>query len=186
MSDIPLNSAMGPETGAISIPPVVGPELTLAAPVDEAAQQAGTSAQNRLEVRVWCAFVFLICAAMYGLALYLTPTEGLHEKFGMPKCGMLETTGIPCPTCGCTTAVTFFAHGHPISSFLTQPFGFAVALVGLILLPLTFWGMVTGRWKGPSMWFLSWHWQYWTYGGAALLLLAWVYHIIAVKNHWTF
>jgi len=144
-----------------------------------------TEGQKRLEVRIWCAFVLTICAAIFSLAGYLTPKEGLHQKFGMPECGMLKTTGVPCPTCGCTTAVTYFAHGHPLLSLYTQPFGFTFALVAFLLLPLTGWGLVTGRWKGPSMFWLSWHWPYWVYSLVGVLAVGWVWRVMLVEKGWT-
>ena len=104
-----------------------------------------TPAQKRLEVRIWCAFVFAMCITMLGIGLWLSPNNnpvaggpaagtGSHEELGLPPCGFLATTGYPCPTCGCTTAVSNFSHGHILRSFLTQPFGFAVALLAAALL----------------------------------------------------
>ncbi len=57
--------------------------------------------------------------------------HGTHEQFGMAPCGWPEVYGIPCPTCGCTTAATQVVHGDVFGAFVTQPFGAAVALVGL-------------------------------------------------------
>ena len=165
--------------------PPAGPELQLAPPV-AAVPPEKIAARKRLEVRIWCAFVFLMCSGMLGVGRWLNADPsgaGTHQQMGFPPCGMLATTGIPCPTCGCTTAVTHLAHGHVIMSFLTQPFGFAVGALALILLPLTLIGVVTGIWKGPSMFVLGWYWRYWTYGGLALLLGAWVYKIILVQMH---
>jgi Protein of unknown function (DUF2752) len=177
MSDIP-----SPDP-AIQAPP---PELPLAPPVMAIPR---TPAQRRLEVRIWSAFVFVLCAGMLGIGLWLTPKPagtGSHEELGLPPCSFLATTGYPCPTCGCTTAVANFSHGHVLRSFLTQPFGFAVALVAFVLLPLTLWGFVSGSWKGPSMFWLSWHWRTWVFAGLAILLLGWVYKIIIVRNNITF
>jgi hypothetical protein len=163
----------------------VGPELALAPPVAVVPPEK-VAAGKRLEVRIWCAFVFLMCAGMLGVGLKLhadASGSGTHQQMGFPPCGMLAMTGVPCPTCGCTTAVTYLAHGHVIMAFLTQPFGFAVGALAVILLPLTVLGMVSGIWKGPSMFVLGWYWRYWTYGGLALLLGAWVYKIILVQMH---
>jgi hypothetical protein len=176
MSDIP------------SPTPVVHPaglELTLAPPVAAVPPQR-YAAQKRLETRLWCTFIFLTCAAMLAVGLKLHPDSngaGTHQQLGFPPCGLLATTGIPCPTCGCTTAVSYLAHGHPLASFLTQPFGFAVGLLAIILLPLTLFGALAGIWKGPSMFVLGWYWRYWTYGSLAVLILAWVYKVIAVQYH---
>ncbi len=137
-----------------------------------------------LEVRIWSTFTFLVCFGMLGMGLYLTPSpDGFgknHGLFGMPPCGFYLTTGLPCPTCGCTTAVSHFAHGHILTSLETQPFGFAVAVVALLAGCLSAFGAVTGRWIGPSMFMLQWYWQVWVYGGLGLLLGAWVYKITMV------
>jgi hypothetical protein len=164
-------------------PAAVPPVLELAAPY---MKTVPTAAQKRLEVRIWCGFIFVSCAAMLAVGLWLTPDKsgaGTHQELGLPPCGLLQTTGIPCPTCGCTTAVSYLAHGHVVASFLTQPFGFVVGLLAVILVPLTLVGVITGLWRGPSMWVLGWHWRYWTYGSLALLLGAWVYKIIIVQMH---
>ena len=144
------------------------------------------AAQSRFAVRVWSAFVFVICAGMLGVGFYLTPNNKLgmetHRQLGLPPCGFYFTTGLPCPTCGCTTAVSNLAHGNVLTSLATQPFGFAVGLLGLILVPLTAMGMVTGRWVGPSMFYLSWYWRVWVYGGLGLMAVAWGYKIVMVKS----
>jgi hypothetical protein len=118
-----------------------------------------------------------------GLKLQPDP-RGLetHRQLRLPPCGFLMTTGLPCPTCGCTTAVSNFAHGRWLTSFTTQPFGFVVGLLALALLPFTLMGMLTGRWFGPSMFFLQWYWRVWVYGGIAILALAWIYKIYMVKH----
>ncbi|HVT81889.1 MAG TPA: DUF2752 domain-containing protein [Phycisphaerae bacterium] len=176
MSDIPTTDSL----------PQVPDELTLAPPI---VKPQPTPAQKRLEVRIWCALTFALCITMLGIGFWLSPKSagtGSHEELGLPPCGFLATTGYPCPTCGCTTAVSNFSHGYLLRSFLTQPFGFAVALLAAVLVPLTLWGAVTGTWKGPSMFWLGWHWQYWVYGGLALLALGWIYKSIIIKQHITF
>lgn len=59
--------------------------------------------------------------------------HGTHEQLGMQPCGWPIQYGIPCPTCGCTTAATQVVHGHLLDAFVTQPFG---AVVMLLLLGL--------------------------------------------------
>lgn len=58
--------------------------------------------------------------------------HGTHEQLGMEECGWPKVYGIPCPTCGCTTAATQIVHGDWLSAFVTQPFGAALALMGLL------------------------------------------------------
>ena len=162
--------------------------LQLAPPVLTAAEVPAKKAE-RFAVRMWCSFTLATSAAMLGVGLLLTPSPdgaGTHQQLGLPPCGFYHATGIPCPTCGCTTAVSYFAHGHLLLSLLTQPFGFAVALLAAVLLPLAIVGIVTGTWKGPSMYWLSWHWRTWVFGGMGVLILGWIYKIMIVRAHLTF
>ena len=176
MSDITPNSPA----------PSAAVQLELAPPPIQAIDTPKTPAQLRFETRMWCSFIFAMCTAMLGIALYMRPDplhlgSGTHQQLGLPPCGWLQTTGYPCPTCGCTTAVTWFVHAHPVKSFLTQPFGFVVALLAALLTPLSLWGLVRGKWLGPAPFVLAWYWRYWTYGPVLLLLAAWVYKIIITK-----
>ncbi len=57
--------------------------------------------------------------------------HGTHESLGMEPCSWPGQLGIPCPTCGVTTAATLMVHLSPIQSIVTQPFGAFLTLVGL-------------------------------------------------------
>jgi hypothetical protein len=171
----------------ISSPPASAalPVLPLAPPLPEAVATGGgrMAPPQPFVVRVWCAFTCLLCFSMLGMGLYLTPDprgSGTHRQLGLPACGFYATTGYPCPTCGCTTAVSHFAHGQWVASFITQPFGFTVGLVALIAGCLCLVGLVTGRWIGPDMFTLSWYWRVWVYGGLGILAAAWAYKIAMV------
>ena len=136
-------------------------------------------------VRIWSAFTLASCLGMLAVGLVLTPSSTgaeTHRQLGLPPCGFYHATGYPCPTCGCTTAVSHFSHGHFIASFLTQPFGFAVAALAFVLIPLTLIGLATGKWFGPSMFALSWYWRRWLYPGIAIFIFAWIFKIISVKT----
>jgi hypothetical protein len=161
-------------------PPVVLQQA--ATPIELTPEQK--AAHSRFATRLWCLFIMGMCVPMLAIAVWLTPkAEGFntHTELGLAPCEWFERTGIPCPTCGCTTAVAHFAHGHILRSFITQPFGFLVALLATALVPLTLVGVVTGKWRGPSMFWLGWHWKWWTYGGIIYLAAAWLFKICAVK-----
>lgn len=82
------------------------------------------------------AFLFLALLVV-GAVLRPAPAgHGTHEQLGMAPCPFLEATGIPCFTCGMTTAVTLAAHARPVDAFITQPFGAALALAAAV----AFWG----------------------------------------------
>ncbi len=173
-----MTDASSPEH--LSIAP---PMLSLAA--DAAPAQAITSAPTPpFVVRIWCAFTCIVCFGMLGVGLYLTPDPsgtGTHQQLGLPPCGFYRFTGYPCPTCGCTTSVSHFAHGQWIASFVTQPFGFVVGLASLVAGCLCAIGLVTGKWVGPAIFTLEWYWRVWVYGGIGVLVGAWVYKIMMVR-----
>jgi len=56
-----------------------------------------------------------------------------HVQLGLEACGWPRIYGIPCPSCGCTTAASHVVHGHFVDAFVTQPFGAALAIAGLLL-----------------------------------------------------
>ena len=46
----------------------------------------------------------------------------------------MVTTGIPCPTCGMTTAFSHCVRGHWLTSFIVQPAGCLVAVATMLAL----------------------------------------------------
>ncbi|HEB53702.1 MAG TPA: DUF2752 domain-containing protein [bacterium] len=84
----------------------------------------------------------ITAAAVGGVAVFLSVAligadpdargHGTHEQFGMDPCGWPLVYGIPCPTCGCTTAATQVVHGDLVGAFVTQPFGAVFALLGML------------------------------------------------------
>lgn len=95
------------------------------------------------------ALVFVIGAAVLGLALWLKPDPrgyGTHEQLSGSPCGWLLVTHYPCPTCGMTTAFAYVVRGQLWRAFLAQPAGFVLAL-GTIAATLTGLHMLlTNRW----------------------------------------
>ena len=99
---------------------------------------------NRLlafAVAVGCLTVLLVAA-------WLRPDPkgfGTHEQLGMQPCGFYQQFGIPCAGCGMTTSFAWLVHGHPVRSFVAQPFG----MILCVLTAAGFWGglyvVVTGR-----------------------------------------
>lgn len=56
-----------------------------------------------------------------------------HVQIGMAPCGWPQVYGVPCPTCGCTTAASHVVHGEFVQAFVVQPFGALLTIVGLLL-----------------------------------------------------
>jgi hypothetical protein len=53
--------------------------------------------------------------------------------------------GLPCPTCGATTAACHLVHGNLLAAFATQPFGAAVAAAGLVAGVVALWCLALRR-----------------------------------------
>jgi len=96
----------------------------------------------------------VVLAGVIGLGLYLQPSRtgtGTHTILGLPPCGMLVTTGKPCPTCGVTTSFVLAAHGRFGDALGNQPFGlvlFALVVAGLVAMSAT---LAAGRSWGPVL-----------------------------------
>ncbi len=116
------------------------------------------------------------------LRAFTTPDargHGTHEQLGLPPCMMLEFTGIPCPGCGVTTAMSSFVHGDFAGAVKTQPFGALIAAGLVIASAFALLETVRGKdaWAGFRH---RWRpWMSWSVG--AWMLAAWGYKIIALR-----
>ena len=60
---------------------------------------------------------------------------GTHEQLGLPPCGFLVDHGVPCISCGMTTAFAAMAHGMPILALRSNPFG-VLLFLGMLVAPI--------------------------------------------------
>lgn len=93
-------------------------------------------------------------AAVLGLARVLPPAAagyGTHVALGLPPCGFLSSTGLPCPTCGLTTAFALLSRGEVRAALRVHPLGVPLyaAVVALLLVALV--GLVRGRPLLPTL-----------------------------------
>lgn len=76
--------------------------------------------------------VTVACLAVLLTGVWLDPNgrQGIstHTQLGLQRCQFEARTGIPCPSCGYTTAVSYFAHGNVAASIYIQPMGFVIAV----------------------------------------------------------
>lgn len=112
-----------------------------------------------------------------GVAAYLSPSPegiGTHEQLGLAPCSAMRVLGIPCPTCGMTTAFSHTVRGEFVAAIWVQPTGtllaigtFAVSVTALMsLLSGRFWRINVYRLTIPKLTFfvvllllLGWAWK---------------------------
>ena len=70
--------------------------------------------------RLAAAWVFLGIAGLF-VSLYLAQRLGFDFGTLFGPCGFKQRYGLPCPTCGMTTAVLAFARGQIARAFCVQP-----------------------------------------------------------------
>lgn len=127
--------------------------------------------------------VFLVSVAVLVVAFMLSPnSKGVdtHLAMGLPACGLLQNTGIPCATCGMTTAFSYAAHGNLLASFVTQPAGAVLALLTAMAAVLAGYALISGMSLTP-IGVMIWRPRV-VVIAAAVLLLAWVYKIVILTG----
>jgi len=97
-------------------------------PAHPANPRTGSTARDRL---IGLAVAALASAPLITAAgLSADPTgHGTHLQLGMRPCGFLASSGLPCATCGMTTAFTHAADGHLLAAAAVQPAGALLALL---------------------------------------------------------
>ena len=58
---------------------------------------------------------------------------GTHRQLGLPACASLEKTGVPCPTCGMTTALANLARGRIIEAWKCNTTLVLMTMVGVLV-----------------------------------------------------
>lgn len=124
-----------------------------------------------------------VCAALVlAVAWRLAPDtrgHGTHEALGLPPCNFLVITGLPCLSCGMTTAFAHCVRGDLWASLRAQPFGFLLAVGTVLALPALLASALTGRSLAIPLARVPWKWPGFALLG--LLLGAWAYKIWAVR-----
>jgi hypothetical protein len=94
------------------------------------------------------AIVASACLGVLLVAAWLRPDPrglGTHQQLGLAACAFQERTGLPCPSCGFTTAFSYFAHGKPLASFGAQPMGALLALATAATVWVGFYIAISAR-----------------------------------------
>ncbi len=76
-----------------------------------------------------------LCIALLAAGLVLVGANLLHWRVW--TCAFRETTGLPCPGCGMTRALSALCRGQFTASWALHPFAPGIALGGVLLLLAT-------------------------------------------------
>ena len=110
---------------------------------------------SALRVRLLALLALISCIAALMLAAWLIPDRrgvGTHRQLGLPPCGLVQFAGIPCPTCGMTTAFAHTVRGRWISGLLAQPFAFVLAVGTFLCIPLSAQVLISAK-----TWRVNWY-----------------------------
>ena len=124
--------------------------------------------------RVYALGVAIAAAAIVITAARLAPDThgmGTHTQLGLPPCGFLVVTGLPCPSCGMTTAYASTVRGHLLEAVRAQVAGAFLAAATIAAGVLGLVGAATG-WRPAVNWYRvnPMHCLWW---GTAAFIGAW-------------
>jgi hypothetical protein len=126
----------------------------------------------------------LPCWLVLAVAAWVHPDSrgyNTHTQLGLSPCAMPAVTGMPCPTCGMTTAFAHMARGHVIAAVQTQAFGAALfvataAAAIVATMQAVFAADLLGRARARvRIW--------WLYAVLAAFFAAWVLKIVMGSPH---
>ncbi len=153
------------------------------APVATPPRVAWDDPADRRRRRLAALFVALFSGALLAVAWSLSPAKegiGTHRALGLPECSWPARFGVPCPSCGMTTAFAHATKGELLASVRAQPMGALLALATGMAFVGSLWTLATGRsvwpvyeraWNARGAWILG-----------LLALLAWGYKAALMRG----
>lgn len=88
------------------------------------------------------------CAAALTAGALLHPDArgyGTHEQVGLGPCGFPVYVGLPCPSCGMSTAFAYTVRGQWLRAAYAQPMGWLVCVATMAAVPVGLWCFWRGR-----------------------------------------
>ena len=89
----------------------------------------------------------LLCLGVLIASRALSPSAsglGTHRGLGLPPCSFLALWGVPCPTCGLTTAFAHAARLELACSLRAHPLGLPLFTLVLLAVPLALCALSRG------------------------------------------
>jgi hypothetical protein len=111
--------------------------------------------------RRWAALVGVGLWVPLVVARLLEPDprgRGTHEQLGFPPCSAVALFGVPCPTCGMTTAWAHAVRGQVVEAFRASAGGTFLAALDLAASMWLLASALCGRWLGrrPNALWAAW------------------------------
>ena len=125
----------------------------------------------------------VLCLAVLAAARLLPPHPtglGTHTALGLPPCGLVFFFGLPCPTCGMTTAYALATRGRLTEAAQVQPLGLLLCLATPLAAALCARAAWLGAWPRALQAVLGDR-RTWSLLGL-LALAAWAYKIAAYRT----
>jgi sugar phosphate permease len=104
---------------------------------------------------------------------------GTHRQLGLAGCGFHQATGVPCMSCGMTTAFAHTARGELLSAVAAQPMGAALALACVAAVVPAMWTALTGHVWLPLFILLTSQ-RFW-FSVLGAWMASWVYKAVAAR-----
>jgi len=96
-----------------------------------------------VQQRFIAAVIFFAVAAFFGSA-WLAAQGKINLGWWLGPCGFKQRYGLPCPTCGMTTATLAFAQGKIWEAFYIQPAAALLCCILVVIALLAFFTAVFG------------------------------------------
>ncbi len=88
------------------------------------------------------------CLSVLAVAAWLEPDPrgcGTHAQLFRAECPMPASLGLPCPSCGMTTAFALTVRGRWVAAFDAQPAGLALCLAVVAVVGLALSAVLSGK-----------------------------------------
>ena len=136
------------------------------------------------QYRMVAMVILMVCLGILILAALAVPRSqglGSHTSLGLPACGFLQRTGLPCPTCGMTTAFAYVVRGRLDKAFMAQPAGMLAALLCLCAAGAAGFVVISGRCLDKYTDYIFFKWFKLLIWALVIFLAGWGWAVLQVK-----